>query len=51
MGRGHRFPLGCALCGGGVNFAIWARLTCEVELLLLVSAEDDPRGDPPHPRA
>ncbi|MDO2947692.1 glycogen debranching protein GlgX [Aeromonas simiae] len=51
LSRGHCFPLGSSLCGDGVNFAIWARLASQVELLLFASAEDDhPEVIPLSPR-
>jgi len=39
--KGHCRQLGANIEGGGVNFALWARLASGVELLLFSSPEDE----------
>jgi glycogen debranching enzyme GlgX len=40
INNGHCRQLGATIEGSGVNFALWARLACSVELLLFSSADD-----------
>jgi len=40
VARGHSFPLGATVCGGGVNLSLFSRSATRVELLFFNRADD-----------